>query len=252
MTTASVGRSLPACRRRRAFSTTVMLDAGHRGGRPDGFEHAHDRERDHHDVVGERPEQVLADHAGTSAERASTASATAGERPPRSVHVGGGERDVGAAADRDADVGRGERRRVVQPVADERDARPVVPATLHLLDLALGEHLGDHVVDPGLRGDRPGGRPAVTRDQGGPDAHRRRRAATRRGPPASRCRPPPSARRGPRRARRRTASAPARPTPPRRRRAERRARRGVRTPITAPVHRRDGARARGTAVPPPP
>ena len=37
-------------------------------------------------------------------------------------HAGRLDRDVGAGADRDADVGAGERRRVVDPVADHRDA----------------------------------------------------------------------------------------------------------------------------------
>ena len=36
-------------------------------------------------------------------------------------HVGCLDRDVGAGADGDAEVGSGERRRVVDPVADHRD-----------------------------------------------------------------------------------------------------------------------------------
>ena len=69
--------------------------------------------------------------------------------------------DVGAGADGDADVGAGQRGRVVDAVADHRHLEP---AGLELGDLGvlvLGQHLGEHLVDAevgGRRRRRPAGR----------------------------------------------------------------------------------------------
>ena len=67
--------------------------------------------------------------------------------------VGGLDRDVGAGADRDPDVGLGERGGVVDAVADHRHLAALV---LELFDsgrLVLGQHFGDHVLDADLGGD---------------------------------------------------------------------------------------------------
>ena len=72
--------------------------------------------------------------------------------------VGGLDRDVGAGADRQAEVGLGERRRVVDAVADHRHDPALglqPPIDVRLL---RGQDLGDHLVDPDLGGDRLGGR----------------------------------------------------------------------------------------------
>ena len=81
------------------------------------------------------------------------AAATPRGSPPTSVTSDGLDRDVGARPDRDADVGPGERRRVVDPVADHRDDPAV---GLQLLDdrgLVAGQDLGADALrrdpDPG-------------------------------------------------------------------------------------------------------
>ena len=68
--------------------------------------------------------------------------------------VAGLDRDVGAGADRDADVGLRERRRVVDAVADHRDDLPGGLPALDLRDFALGQHARDDRVDAGLPRDR--------------------------------------------------------------------------------------------------
>ena len=68
--------------------------------------------------------------------------------------VGGLDRDVGAGADRDADVRLGEGRSVVDAVADHRDH---LAALLQLLDprrLVGGQHLREDLRDADPRGDR--------------------------------------------------------------------------------------------------
>ena len=58
------------------------------------------------------------------------------------------------AADRHADVGLRERRRVVDAVAHHGDDLPFCLQPPNLGDLAVGKHAGDHAVDAGLARDR--------------------------------------------------------------------------------------------------
>ena len=167
------------------------------------------------------------------ARESAIASATAGEAAADQRHVGGLDGDVGARADRDADVRLRERRRVVDAVADHRDD---LAARLQLADLRrlVGRRA------PGRRPRRsrraPRRRAAVSRAVAGehrdleparPEPRDRglRRTAfpgpPRRGRPAA-CRRPPRAGAScpPRRsARRRPPPATGRSPPPRRRRA---------------------------------
>ena len=60
--------------------------------------------------------------------------------------------DVGAGADGDADIGLGQRRRIVDAVADE--GQPAASPSRRrwtAVDLALGQHLGHHLVDAQAR-----------------------------------------------------------------------------------------------------
>ena len=59
-------------------------------------------------------------------------------------HVGALDRDVGAGADGDADIGLGQRRRIVDAVADEGDLLPCASRRRFSgVDLAVGQDLGD-------------------------------------------------------------------------------------------------------------
>ena len=99
----------------------------HRGGRDHRVEQPGDGERDRGDVVGERPEQVALDRRERAAgepDRVDGGAQVAGHER----QVARLDRDVGARADRDAEVGLGERRRVVDAVADHRDDLARAPA----------------------------------------------------------------------------------------------------------------------------
>ena len=73
------------------------------------------------------------------------ASAAARRSPRDEREVGGLDRDVGAGADREAEVGLGERGGVVDAVADHRDDRALAPAAVATTATLLGgQHLGDH------------------------------------------------------------------------------------------------------------
>ncbi len=125
-------------------------------------------DRDRNQVVGGRPDEVLdhlavagsgqVDHAGDAA------------RVARCEHdTGRFDRDVGAGADRDADVGSGECGCVVDAVADHRD---LVAACLEGGDLGvlvLREDLGEHFVDVELVGDGVGDLAGVAGDHRHPD-----------------------------------------------------------------------------------
>ena len=68
------------------------------------------------------------------------------------------DRDVGAGAHGQPEVGGGQRGGVVDAVADHRDACALGLQPLDDGDLVGGQHLGDDVVvgDPDLAGGRPG------------------------------------------------------------------------------------------------
>ena len=70
-----------------------------------------------------------------------------------------------------ADVGLGERRRVVGAVAGHRDQPAALLLPPDQRELVLGRGLGQHVVDPRLVGDRAGGALVVAGDHDRPDAH---------------------------------------------------------------------------------
>ncbi len=90
-------------------------------------------------------------------------------------------RDVGAGAHGDADIGRGERRRVVDAVAGHRDHPARVAQPLDDGAFPVRQHLGLDLVDAEPAGDGFGGRPVVAGEHD--DAHAVRLAA-----PASACR----------------------------------------------------------------
>ena len=89
--------------------------------------------------------------------------------------VGRLERDVGAGADRDADVGPRQRRRVVDAVADHRDDVTLGLQARDLGDLALGRHASDDTADAHLPGDRRRGGGLVAGQQHDLEAPRAQR-----------------------------------------------------------------------------
>jgi hypothetical protein len=70
-------------------------------------------------------------------------------------HVGGLDGHVRSRANRDADVGLGERGGVVDPVAHHRHQLPLVLEPADLQGLVLGQDLGQHAGDADLAGDGP-------------------------------------------------------------------------------------------------
>ena len=92
------------------------------------------------------------------------------------------DRDVGAGAHGDADVGGGERRRVVDAVAGHGDDAAFAAQPLDHRRLAVRQHLGLDLVDAEIARDRLRGRAVVAGEHH--DAQARRGAAPR-APPAS-------------------------------------------------------------------
>ena len=88
----------------------------------------------------------------------------AGQRAGDQGDVGGFDGDVGAGADRQADVGLGERGGVVDAVADHADPSAFGLQAADLAGLVLGQNLGQHPGDPDLAGDRRGGAGVVAGD----------------------------------------------------------------------------------------
>ena len=145
----------------------------HRGGGegraqqdPEGrVEHAH-RDRDQHDVVGERPEQVLADDPERGARqrdrRRDQPRVAADQRDVRGL-----DGHVRAGPDGHAEVGAGQRRGVVDAVADHRDPPPLALEPRHQRLLVGGQRLGHDAVgrDADLAPDRLGGGPRVAGEQ---------------------------------------------------------------------------------------
>ena len=79
--------------------------------------------------------------------------------------VGGLDGDVGAGADREAEVGLGERGRVVDAVADHRDDAAFALQAADHVRLVGGHDLGDDLVDADLGGDGASGRLVVAGQQ---------------------------------------------------------------------------------------
>ena len=67
--------------------------------------------------------------------------------PVRSVMPGAFDRDIRAAAHGNTDIGGGQRRRIVDAVADHGDAAAFSAKALHHLALAFGQHAGLDVGD---------------------------------------------------------------------------------------------------------
>ena len=114
-----------------------------------GFKQASDRERDRGDVVGEGPEEVALDRAQRPAGEADRVRRRA-QVARDEGDVAGFDRNVGAGADRDPEVGLGERRSVVDAVADHGDDLAGLLQPAHLGHLVLGVHLREHALDPDL------------------------------------------------------------------------------------------------------
>ena len=123
-------------------------------------------------------------------------------------HVAGLARGLRAGVHGDADIGLGQRGRVVGAVAGHGDELALGLFVADALELVLGRRLGQEIVDPGFGGDGGGGHRIVAGDHDGADAHaaqlgeafldaalddvlelRRRRAGGRRRPRAA-CRRP--------------------------------------------------------------
>ena len=86
-------------------------------------------------------------------------------------HVAGLARRDRAGVHGDADVGLGERRRVVGAVAAHGDELALGLLVADQLELRLGRRLGEEVVDAGLGGDGGGGHRVVAGDHHRADAH---------------------------------------------------------------------------------
>jgi hypothetical protein len=99
------------------------------------------RHRDAHHVVRERPEEILLDDAERAA-RQPHRLWDPGQVAAHERHVAGLDRHVGAGAHGDADIGLGQGRRVVEPVAHHSDHLPFPLQPLHLIPLVLRKHLG--------------------------------------------------------------------------------------------------------------
>ena len=128
---------------------------GHRGAGDHRVQQPGHRQGQRGHVVAERPHQVALDRAqGAPREPHGVRRRTQVAADQR--QVGRGHRRVGAGPERDAEVGPGQRRGVVDPVADHRDDPALLLQARHLVDLALREHAGHDRADADLVGDRPG------------------------------------------------------------------------------------------------
>ena len=103
------------------------------------------------------------------------ASAAARRSPLTSVRSDGLDRHVGAGADREPEVGLGERGRVVHAVAHHGDDPALGLQATHHVGLVRRQHLGDHLVDADLRGHRARGRLVVAGEEQRPQPKRLQR-----------------------------------------------------------------------------
>ena len=94
------------------------------------------------------------------------------------------DRHVGAAAHGDADIGGGQRRRVIDAVAGHGDAAAFAAQPLHHLALALRQHAGLDLVDAEGSGDRARGGEIVAGQHHDAQAVRCATPATRPAPKA--------------------------------------------------------------------
>jgi hypothetical protein len=146
----------------------------HRGGGDHRVQQPDGGERDRERVVAERPHEVRADGRQRAARQGDGVGGGA-RVAAHQRHLAGLDRDVGPRAHRDAEVGTGERRCVVDAVADHRDR---VTLGLQLLDdgvLAVGQHAGDDPLDAELGGDGLRRALLVTGQQDGAQSERMER-----------------------------------------------------------------------------
>ena len=112
-----------------------------------------------------------------------TASAATRRSPCDEGEVGRLERDVGAGAHGEAEVGLGKGGSVVDAVTDHRDGAALLLEAAYDGHLVLGEHAGDHLVDADPVGDGAGHGLLVAGEQHRSEAER----AKPRGRPRPRC-----------------------------------------------------------------
>ena len=93
-------------------------------------------------------------------------------------HVAGLARGLRAGLHGDADVGLGERGRVVRAVAAHGDEAAAGLFLADIGELVLGRRLGEEIVDAGFGGDGRGGDRIVARDHHRADAHGAQRGET--------------------------------------------------------------------------
>eukprot|EP01022_Parablepharisma_sp_SALTPOND_P021550 TRINITY_DN427_c1_g1_i8.p1 TRINITY_DN427_c1_g1~~TRINITY_DN427_c1_g1_i8.p1 ORF type:complete len:1229 (-),score=506.41 TRINITY_DN427_c1_g1_i8:439-4125(-) len=143
---------------------------GHRRPCQHGIEHAQCRQRDADQVVDERPEQVLADLAIGAARDVDGVSG----QPRVAMHQGDAGRlhgHIGAGGHGDADVGGGQRRGIVDAVADHRHhARAVGTQRVDGGGLVARQHLGAHVADAQFAGHALRSAPVVAAEHDGGNA----------------------------------------------------------------------------------
>jgi hypothetical protein len=142
---------------------------GHRGGGDDRVKEAEGGQRDRRDVVPERPCEVAADGAEGGACEANRVG-DGFEIIAEQDHIGGADRHVGPGAEGEPEVGGGQRRAVVDAVADH--CHPV-PARAQSGDdgcLAGRQRARYDLVDARRGRDRPRGRLAVPGQQDGAQA----------------------------------------------------------------------------------
>ena len=90
------------------------------------------------------------------------ASGTARRSPRTRRQVGGLDRDVGAGAHGQAQVGLGQRGGVVDPVADHRHHAALGLQPPDRADLVVRQHLGDHLADAHRLGHGPARRASLS------------------------------------------------------------------------------------------
>ena len=138
-------------RRRLELRTTLRLLTSMAAAAMRGLTRAEDGQRDADGVVAAGPEQVLADDAGGAPgqrEQVGQAAQVVADQGD----VGGAAGDLGAGAEGDADIGLGQRGRVVDAVAGHRHDAPRLRRP-HPRDLVGGAHLGRRLGDADGAGD---------------------------------------------------------------------------------------------------
>ncbi len=129
-----------------------------------GLQHADHSQGNGHGVVGQREAQILADAPQRRARQRE--AVRHGAEPGRAHHqVRGLQRHVRAARHGHAHVGGGQRRRVVDAVADHGDALAALAKLCHAGHLRLGGQLGLAGVDAGPRRGDGHRRRVIAREQ---------------------------------------------------------------------------------------